>query len=198
MIPETNLPAFTEAMRYRYPLSRESVIIEAGTHQGLWAAEMSRLYGCRLFTFEPIREFFQAAVQRLHPFPGVTVSNVGLASSNRSEHWKIKGDMTGAFNGEGVEEAVVLIDFGEWLRIELTLPPVIDLLEINIEGGEYELLEALLIRKQIARFKNIQVQFHGVGLTPVERRREIREQLTLTHHLTYDAPFVWENWERNA
>lgn len=198
MTPTPGLPPFTDQKRFEFPLTPESVIVEAGTHKGQWCALMAERYGCRIFTFEPILEFYGEAATRLAQFGGVVISQCGLASESRIETWHIKGDMTGQHVAEGKEEEVILIDFPAWLRaMEQALPPVIDLLEINIEGGEYELLECLIALGLTTRFKNILVQFHGVGLTPVERRRGIQESLAKTHHLTFDAPFIWENWELN-
>ena len=70
-----------------------------------------------------------------------------------------------------------------------------DLLKLNIEGGEFSVLEALLDRDLVKKIGNIQVQFHGCIPDAAARRDKIRERLAATHHLTYDAPFVWENWE---
>lgn len=185
-------------MRYDYPLTPDSYIIEAGTYQGLWAFAMAAKYQCAIYTFEPIPEFFAMADQRLKRFPKVIVSNTGLANSNRQEIWHVKGDMTGRYNGDGREQPVELIDACAWIKFSIAVPPVVDLLAINCEGGEYELLEALIVCELIHRFKNIQVQFHGVGPDPVERRRGIQESLRKTHHLTYCADFIWENWAINA
>lgn len=199
MPPPTTLPEFTEAMRYDYPLTADSVIIEAGAHRGRWLHGMIEKYHCHAHSFEPINEFFQDAGGLFAREPKVHLYNFGLAGSNRYDTWHIKGDMTGAFTGEGITQQVALINFVEWMHANASkLPLVIDLLEINIEGGEYELLETILLHRIATRFRNIQVQFHGVGLTPVERRREIQVSLSQTHHLTYDAPFIWENWRLNS
>ena len=38
----------------------------------------------------------------------------------------------------------------------------VDLIKINIEGGEYELLEAILDNNLAKAFDNLQIQFHGI------------------------------------
>lgn len=193
------MQTFREELRYDYPLTPASVIIEAGTHEGRWLAGMIERHHCRAYSFEPIVEFFSMAAQRVGGRPGVTISNCGLASSNRTERWKVQGELTGQHSTGAKEEEVVLVDFVAWLHAMAgQLPAIIDLLEINIEGGEYELLETIIARGVVHRFKNIQVQFHGVGLTPVERRRGIQDSLAKTHHLTYNESFCWENWELNS
>ena len=72
----------------------------------------------------------------------------------------------------------------------------IDLIKINIEGGEFELLERMFEQGLVAKCKNIQIQFHDFFPEAKSLRQDIRERLKETHHLTYDYYFVWENWER--
>lgn len=191
-----NAPAFREDMRYEYPLTPDSVVIEVGTYQGLWADAIATRYGCHIHAFEPIVEFYGAACARLARHPKVSLCNMGLANSTRKETWHIKGDMTGRFNGEGREQTVTLLDVVSWLSFWGDgLPTMIDLLALNCEGGEFELLEAVIAAGQQHRFRNICVQFHGVGPSPEERCRAIQANLSRTHHLTFHAPFCWENWQ---
>ena len=72
----------------------------------------------------------------------------------------------------------------------------VDLIKINIEGGEYALIKRLIDKGLINRFSNIQVQFHDFIPNAKELRNKLRTQLEKTHKLTYDFPFVWENWQR--
>jgi hypothetical protein len=62
----------------------------------------------------------------------------------------------------------------------------VDLMKINIEGGEYELLEHLIARGLTKRIRNIQVQFHEDVMAGAAGRMErIQSRLAETHHLTY-------------
>ena len=72
----------------------------------------------------------------------------------------------------------------------------IDLIKINIEGGEYEVLESLLEAGMISIFKNLQIQFHDFIIDNAEERmKNIQIQLSKTHEITYQYNFVWENWK---
>lgn len=198
MIPHylANPPKMDDAMRYDFPLGPDSIIIEAGSYQGQWADIMARKYPCRIYTFEPVHEFFATAQARLACHPKVVISNCGLANSSRQETWKIRGDSTGAFATEGPEQEVLLIDFIGWLDAMVPkMPACVDLLAVNCEGGEYELLEAIIVTGNAHRFQHIMVQFHDVGLTPQERKRGIRESLSKTHRLKFFDPIYWECWE---
>jgi len=68
-------------------------------------------------------------------------------------------------------------------------------MKINIEGGEYDLLSYIIGKGLHKSIKNIQVQFHKVdGLLWEVRSTSIQRQLMKTHELTWQTPFVWENW----
>ncbi len=56
----------------------------------------------------------------------------------------------------------------------------------------------LLNMEIIKNIKNLQIQFHNFVDSAEEKREAIRKQLSLTHKLTYDYYFIWENWELNA
>jgi DNA-binding ferritin-like protein (Dps family) len=62
---------------------------------------------------------------------------------------------------------------------------------------EYELLERVIECGLQSQLKNIQVQFHKIGDDYEERYEKIRAELLKTHHLTYDYPFVWQNFTLN-
>ena len=70
----------------------------------------------------------------------------------------------------------------------------VDLVKINIERGEYDLLEHLLAVGFVGHCSNIQVQFHDLIPDSSRRMRSIQEQLARTHSLTCQYPFVRENW----
>ncbi|MBK8196443.1 MAG: FkbM family methyltransferase [Lewinellaceae bacterium] len=72
----------------------------------------------------------------------------------------------------------------------------VDLMKINIEGEEYPLLETIIKADLQYKIDNIQIQFHPWINGAETKREEIRQALSASHRLTYDFPFVWENWER--
>ena len=73
----------------------------------------------------------------------------------------------------------------------------VDLLQINIEGDEYPLLENMLLSGLINKFKTIQIQFHLGIENDVKRRNNIRQKLLLNgFKINFDYPFVWESWSK--
>ena len=72
----------------------------------------------------------------------------------------------------------------------------IDLIQINIEGGEYDLLEWMIETGYILNVQNIQIQFHDKKEINAEKRmKDIQLALKRTHicEQAY-RPYVWEKW----
>jgi GT2 family glycosyltransferase len=72
----------------------------------------------------------------------------------------------------------------------------VDLLVLQMHGGEYELLERLIEADRVRTIKNIQVKFDDSVPDARARMRSIQKKLRETHSPTYQYEFVWENWER--
>ena len=72
---------------------------------------------------------------------------------------------------------------------------MVDLIKINIEGGEYDLPDYIIHSGMAHCFRNIQVQFNDFVTNYKLRMQPIQQNLSITHYLTYQYPFVWENWK---
>jgi hypothetical protein len=72
----------------------------------------------------------------------------------------------------------------------------IDLLKINIEGGEYSLLKRLIDSGKIMRCDTILVQYHEWIPRARRMRRKINANLAITHEVEWSYDFVWEKWKR--
>lgn len=75
---------------------------------------------------------------------------------------------------------------------------VVDLLNMNIEGIEFELMDALLASGKQRKIRNLQIQFHvhaGVQVDDkIGKRCKFHAILQETHELVYNFPWVWEQW----
>lgn len=185
---------FRDELRYLYPLTEKGVVMDIGVYEGQWTAEMRRLYDCEVFAFEPVPEFFSALQERFAGDPKVHLYNFGVGGLNRLERWKWKGSMTGIASKGDNEIEVLIEDIVDVLK-RPELQRQIDVVKINIEGGEYDLLEYLIGRQQ--QFTNIQIQWHSVVDNCEARRKRISDALSLTHELTWQAPEFdcgHENW----
>jgi FkbM family methyltransferase len=178
--------------RLWYELSPNSTVFDVGGYEGQWASDIFAMYCCSIYVFEPVARFATNIQKRFSRNPKITVYPFGLASETRKARISCEQDSSSVYKSGRKSEAVDLrkaSDFIEQNNIE-----AIDLMKINIEGGEYELLDHLVEDDLVKRIMNIQVQFHDFVPNAQARMQAIQTQLAKTHHPTYQYPFVWENW----
>jgi FkbM family methyltransferase len=173
-----------------------SIVIDVGGFNGDWSFDIVRRYDPTVLIFEPIPDFYMRLLQRFSDYPKVRIFNVGLSEKDGSIAMAVAGDASGAYLGSGPTVSVQMRDIAGLLAEEGL--GQVDLIKINIEGGEYALLSRMIESGVARNCIHIQVQFHRFIPKATERRATIREELALTHRLVYDYPFVWEGWTRRS
>jgi FkbM family methyltransferase len=182
-----------KTFRLDYDLNENSLVFDLGGYEGQWASDIFSRYRCNIHIFEPVAAFAKGIEQRFARNPKVYVHPFGLAAETREAIISVKKDGSSICREGKEREAVKLVkaaDFFAENKIEC-----IDLMKINIEGGEYDLLEHLLDAGWVGHIRNIQVQFHDWVPGAERRAVAIQEQLKGTHKITYQYSFVWENWQ---
>tara|TARA_R110001583_G_scaffold193297_1_gene361363 strand:- start:1921 stop:2508 length:588 start_codon:yes stop_codon:yes gene_type:complete len=180
--------------RLQYDLGFESVVFDVGGYHGHFADDISWLYGCTVHVFEPVNKFYNLIRNRFQYIPSIQVHPFGLSNKTEKVTFGMDGISTSLYKLGSYKTTVQLKNIEEVVD-DLSLTNI-DLIKLNIEGGEYSLLEHCLEKQLVSKMKNIQVQFHkdwGPG-DAVNRRENIRKQLQDTHELTYNYDWVWENW----
>jgi FkbM family methyltransferase len=185
-------------MRYEYPeLTPDSVVLDCGGFEGTFAEGISQRYGCHVHVLEPIKSFYERTCERLKDRPNVRVWPFGIWFWTTMLPMRVCGDVTGAYRAEGQDETALVIhavDLGKSLSRKSD--GMFHLLKLNIEGAEFDVLESLLDHGEVWRYANIQVQWHDVAPRAEERRNTVIERLSVTHELTFDHGWVWQNWRR--
>jgi FkbM family methyltransferase len=176
-----------------YDLTENSIIMDLGGYTGVWAQQMIEKYNPNVYILEPVTKFYEGMVNKFSNNPKVHLMNVGVSTEDKEGTIFINGDATSSnlTNGEsiGVKFNTIETVLEKWGLTE------VDLIQINIEGDEYPLLENMLETGSINIFKNIQIQFHLGVENDVERRDKIRNGLILNGFKNnFDYPFVWESW----
>lgn len=183
-----------KTLRLNYDLDENSLVFDLGGYKGQWASDIYGMYCCWIHVFEPVEEFAQKIKRRFSKNRKIIVHQFGLADKNQTTKSGLDQDTSSIFKPGGrlVEAKLVrAADFMQKNNIQ-----VIDLMKINIEGAEYDLLEHLIETGMVHRIVNIQVQFHDFVPNAEQRMLSIQKELGKTHFLTYQYPFVWENWRR--
>jgi len=188
-----------ERLLTRYDrLNADSIILDLGGYHGDFSFHMNSKYGALCHVFEVVPELCSRIESARAGNPKIVVHAFGLAGSTRKERLFLAEQGSSTFANRAPEArqiAIQLVEASDWFRKELEGRSV-DLMKINIEGGEYELLEHMIRKGLARRVRNIQVQFHeDVIADAAARMGRIQADLSKTHRLTFQERFVWENWE---
>lgn len=178
-----------------YDLNEDSVVMDLGGYTGVWAQQIIDKYNPNFYIVEPLPEFYDTIVNKFKLNNKVNILNVGVSNEDKDGVIYLSGDGSSSNLKKGNPINVKFITMSSLLK-EWNLDNV-DLLQINIEGDEYLLLENMLESGIINRFKNVQIQFH-IGIDgDVERRNNIRDGLVNNGFRNkFNYPFVWESWEK--
>lgn len=181
-----------KTLRLEYDLSDSSIVFDLGGYEGQWSSDIFSMYGCSIYIFEPVEIFANSIKKRFARNKKIYVFQYGLSDVSKSEKISVDADSSSIFKDNSLGEEIHLVRAIDFIR-ENNISQI-DLMKINIEGGEYDLLEHLLDSGFIEIINNIQVQFHDFFPDAEERMIAIQQRLEKTHSLTYQYPFVWENW----
>ncbi len=183
-----------QTLRLDYELDPDSIVFDLGGHRGDWAAGIFERYRCLIHIFEPVEEYADGIAARFDGNRKIFVHQFGLAGSTRRTALAVAGDASSIYKKGEDQRRILLIKASDYLRLNRF--GRIALMKINIEGGEYNLLEHLIATDRIGAIDDIQVQFHDFVYHCQSRRKKIQAALQATHELTYEYDFVWENWHR--
>lgn len=176
-------------------LTPDSKVIDLGGYTGVWAEEIIRRYNCNVYLVEPIFESWKTLFEKFKSNPKVHILKVAVGTSNTEKIMYINEDSTSsnAETGEPITVEYRTIDriLNQWDLEE------VDLLQVNIEGDEYELLQYMLDKNIIDKFKTIQVQFHLGIKDVIDKYKAICKGLEEKgFKVKYSYPFVWEAWTK--
>jgi len=181
-----------KTLRLNYDLDQESLVFDLGGYKGQWASDIFAKYCCTIHCFEPVEGFAKNIETRFAKNEKIFVHHFGLSNADKKVKISHNATASSIFRGEGKEEIrlVKAIDFMSQYNINR-----IDLMKVNIEGGEYDLCEHLIEAGFVKNIANFQIQFHDFVPNAKDRMKEIQKSLEKTHKLTYQYEFVWENWK---
>jgi len=182
-------------LRYNYKLNDSSVVFDIGAYEGNWTKKMFEMYRCNIEVYEPVSRYFEMCKNAFRNIDKIHVHKAGVSDTTKKDKIFLDNDGSSIHSKNSAFEEIDLISIKD-----IMIPfHAIDLMKINVEGCEYEILECIINNNTQTKVRNFQIQFHNFSYvrSPEARRDDIRKSLSKTHHLTYDYPFVWENWEIN-
>jgi FkbM family methyltransferase len=185
-------------MLHTAPLGPDSIVLDVGAHVGDWSAKMVEKFNPRIFAFEPDPASLGTLTSRFRDSPKITVLDYGLHARDAVLDLALKGMGSTLYNDplpdeEPTSKVPVRLRDAAQVFDELGLR-YIDLLKINIEGGEFDVLDRLIETAWLSRVRCVMIQFHEWIDGAHFRRFRIRHALRRTHDEDWNYDFVWEKW----
>ena len=167
------------------------------TRRLLERADAHGLSDLRVHAFEPERAAADQLRETTAHDDRVEVHPFGLAAADRVELMTLAGPGSSVFHNPAA---------GSMGTAEVPLRDVdavlsaldvdrIDLAKINIEGGEFEVIDRLHETGWLSRTGTLIVQFHEFAPGAHRARRRNRRHLARTHVCTWCYPWVFERWD---
>lgn len=179
-------------------LTASSLVVDVGAFDGSWALDILDRYQCRVESFELSPVFIPLLDERALSDPGWTVHPVGLGGAEAKV--RVSRDFAGSSVFDNPHRDLTEYDVGTIRDIAAVWTERgwdnVDFMKINIEGGEFELLDRMVETGLAPHVDTYLIQFHEWFPRSHSRRRQIRHALARTHSCVWDYPFAWERWDR--
>lgn len=161
-----SLKGWNEDLRYDYDIGHGDTVLDIGSYKGEFSQRF-REKGCHVIEFDTNTKC-----------AWIYDGYINIGGRDNKASYLIKG------------RNYPCVDIIKFIETEIAL------CKINIEGGEYELMDHILESGLQSNVHNFQIQFHKVGEFE-KRYKDIARNLSQTHKLSWRHPFVWENWKLN-
>lgn len=173
------------------PLNADSKVVVVGGYLGHSTEMLVEYFNPEIMVIEPVPQYVYELNQRFSQNKKVRVIPVACASVAGRISISVDGERSGSFYGE-----TDLITVEAKTLSEILADGDTDLVEMNIEGGEYQVLPELIRSGKINSIKYLNIQFHVLSSDSDFERAHIRKGLMATHIQTFSYDWVWEQWTR--
>lgn len=168
-------------------INENSLVMDLGFYRG----EFSKKFSCKVLAYEGSPSIY-------NEYGGNAQSNTilkpyGLSSSDKTVLISKNRDSSSAFNvNKNNAEDMKLVDVVQEFTDESI--EKVDFMKINIEGGEYELLDRMIESGIITKVNRMMIQFHKEHEREITRDM-ITKRLEETHNRYINVDYVWEGWK---
>lgn len=181
-----------EKLMYDFNLNENSLVFDVGGYKGNWSKKIHEKFNAKIIIFEPVSEFYNYINNRFNN-KQVQVYRYALSNRNATSKIYLNEDGSSLMYQKKKFQIVNEIDINEFIKEKKIKN--IDLIKINIEGGEYALLNRMIECNILDKIKTILVQFHKKTEEDVYERKKIIKNILKTHNIKWSYEFVWECFE---
>lgn len=156
-------------------IAKAKTIVDVGAHLGVFSAYVSLLNPlAKVYALEPEPDNFSKLKEtiKMNNFPGIKILAQALARDDGPRELFLAPD--------SINHSLLFSDSAKTIKISaISLSSLIkktgeiDVLKMDIEGGEYELLDGWRV-VDLAKVKSIVLEYHQI---PDRRHRELEEKL---------------------
>lgn len=198
-------PPFIDVMgpdRFHFA-EKSKVIVDIGGNTGYDVDMMlQKNPGAKIYTFEPIPEYFKGLETKYASRPNVRVQKFAVSNADGRTEFILDGvGTTGADKTvQGEHVPVQLRDVDELLnQIQVETGQVPDMVNMNCEGCEYAVMNRLLEKGWLEKLPFIQLSWHLAGDVEdrVGKRCNVEKRLWQTHARTFRAGYGWIGWQKS-
>ena len=184
-----------QKLRFNYELDSSSVIFELGAFKGSDLENYYKLFKSEIYAFEPSLKYYEILRDKFTE-SSINLYNFGLSDSNMKKILIESNDgsyLASKSKANEEFETVEMKKLSDFIIDENI--KFIDLLNMNIEGSEYEVLIDLLNSEKISLINHLQIQYHRNRVFYRFKRYLINKKLRKTHNLIWCYKYVWERWD---
>ena len=188
-----NLRSGDTKLSLDYPLSNKSIAFVVGAFEGDYLNKLNNKFRCEVYAFEPVVEFFKVLEKKFQNSENVTLINKGLSDKTETISFSIDNESSSVFTSSGRSALVNMISINDFFdKHEIKY---VDFIYMNIEGGEFAVLNEIIKNGLIKNINHLQIQFHNISKKSKDERKRIRKELKKTHYNVFNFPFIWERWD---
>lgn len=169
-------------------------VLVLGGYEGLSTLQYART-SQKVISLEPVESFRQLMVSRTRNLNNVECLDFAAAEKSGKMTLTLGADGTSAVRDVG--NSRVTVESRDVAEVVSEYGPF-ELMECNIEGGEYPVLDRLCGSGKIAQIEKVLVQFHVNGAESEENLIRARTMLAETHLRLWSFEWVWELWVRKS
>ena len=184
-----------EKLLYDLPVLSGELVIDAGGYKGQWTVGMISRYGCSSQVFEPVPEFYEYCLENFKHNKFVQVHKCALGSSDRKTSFNFLDNGTSEYKDSN-ESKCIEVEVIDVARLFTELGETVACMKLNIEGGEYDVLERMIETNNVAKCNSLLIQFHRQPHDYAERYNTIVSELRKTHVQSWCYEMIWEKWVR--
>jgi FkbM family methyltransferase len=171
---------------------KKIVFVDIGAFEGDFASAFTQQHlHTKGYLIEPVHSFIDVLIKNFSS-EGHIIIPKGLTAKGGVISLSDLGASSSSVFGSQVRkfESISVAELNE-----VIVEDVIDLFQINCEGGEYEILPEIIETKMIEKINALNIQYHYMNLTNIRKRWRINRKLAQTHNLIWSVFFIWERWE---